>query len=113
MVNIDAVKFGELKIDGRIYYSDMVVWWDGKTEFRKKSHIFNTEEFKRIMKRKPGSVVIGTGLVDAVNVPDDVREIADKKKIKLFVDLSTNAIDIFNGLVKTRKRPVAVIHTTY
>lgn len=113
MVNIDAVKFGELKIDGKIYYSDMVVWWDGKIEFRKKSHIFGMEEFKRLLRRKPNSIVIGTGLVDIVNVPDDVREAAKNKKVKLFIDLSINAVDIFNGLVNTRKRPVAMIHTTY
>lgn len=113
MVNIDAVKFGEIRVDGRVYYSDMIVWWDGKTEYRRKSHMFDMEEFRNLLKRKPGALVIGTGLVDAVNVPDDVREAAKKKKIKLFIDLSTNAVDIFNGLVKTSKKPVAIIHTTY
>jgi hypothetical protein len=113
MVNIDAVKFGEIKVDDRIYYSDMIVWWDGKIEYRRKSHMFDIAEFKKLMKREPGAMVIGTGLVDTVNVPDDVREAAKKNKIKLFIDLSVNAVDIFNGLVKTNKKPVAVIHTTY
>ncbi|MCK4496953.1 MAG: hypothetical protein KAU24_02075 [Candidatus Aenigmarchaeota archaeon] len=112
MVNIDAVKFGELEIDGKIYYSDMTVWWDGKIEFRKKSHVFDMPEFKKVLKRKPDSIVIGTGLAGIVKVPDDVREIAKIKKIKIFVDTSSKAIDIFNGLAKIGKKAVAIIHTT-
>ncbi len=112
MVNIDGVKFGELEIDGKIYYSDMVVWWDGKIEFRKKSHIFGMPEFKKVLKRKPNAIVIGTGLAGIVKVSNDVKKIIKSKKIKLFVDVSSNAVDIFNGLVKTGKKAVAIIHTT-
>jgi len=112
MVNIDAVKFGELKIDGKIYYSDMIVWWDGKMEFRKKSHVFDMAEFKRVLRRKPKAIVIGTGIAGIVKVPEDVRKTSKRKKIKLFIDISGNAIDIFNGLAKTGKKAVAIIHTT-
>lgn len=112
MVNIDSVKFGELKIDGKIYYSDMTVWWDGKTEFRIKFHVFGMTEFRKLMKRKPDSIVIGTGIGGIVKVPDDVRKEAKKKKTMIFVDVSGNAIEIFNGLVKDSKKAVAVIHTT-
>ncbi len=112
MVNIDGVKFGELEIDGKIYYSDMIVWWDGKIEFRKKSHIFGMPEFKKVFKRKPNAIVIGTGLAGIVKVSNDVKKIIKNKKIKLFVDVSSNAVDIFNGLVKTGKKAVAIIHTT-
>jgi hypothetical protein len=112
MVNIDGVKFGELIVDGKIYYSDMIVWWDGDIEFRKKSHVFAMPEFKKVLRRKPNAIVIGTGIVGIVKVPDDVRKITKGKKIKLFIDVSSNAIDIFNGLVKTSKKAVAIIHTT-
>ena len=112
MVNIDAVKFGELVVDGKVYYSDMVVYWDGSLEFRKKSHIFGMQEFGTIMRKKPDSVVIGTGLVGVVKVAEGVMEEAEKKKVNIFVDVSHKAVDIFNGLVSTRKRAVAVIHTT-
>jgi hypothetical protein len=111
-VNIDGVKFGELKINKKIYYSDMIVWWDGKIEFREKSHMFDMKEFRKLMKRKPKDIVIGTGLTGSVKVPDDVIKEAKKKRVKLFIDKSVNAIDIFNGLLEDKKKVVGIIHTT-
>jgi hypothetical protein len=112
MVNIDSVRFGELEVDGKVYYSDMVVWWDGRVEFRIKSHVFGIEEFIRILETDPDSIVIGTGISGIVKVPEEVVKAARVSRIKLFVDVSGNAVDIFNGLVKTGKKAVAVIHTT-
>jgi hypothetical protein len=112
LVNIDAVKFGELVINGKVYYSDMIVFWDGKVRFRKKSHVFDMKEFRSLMRRKPDSMVVGTGLAGIVGVPDDVRKAAAASGVKLFIDVSANAVEIFNGLVKTGRKAVAVIHTT-
>jgi hypothetical protein len=112
MVNIDSTKFGEIVIDRKTYYSDMIVWWDGKKEFRDKSHVFDIDEFVNLLKREPDAIVIGTGQRGVVEVPDKVKELAERKGIQLFVDKSPNAVDIFNGLVKNNKKAVGVIHTT-
>ncbi len=53
MVKIDSTSFGEIVIDNKTYYSDMTVWWDGKTEYRDKSHVIDMSEFVKIMKRGP------------------------------------------------------------
>ena len=112
LIKIDAVKFGELKVNGKVYYSDMIVWWDGRMEFRQKSHIFEIKELNRILRRKPKAMVIGTGFTGIVVVSGDVHKKLKGKRIKLFVDTSENAIDIFNGLVRSGKKVVAIIHTT-
>ena len=59
MVVIDSAEFGELKIDGKIYYSDMIVWWTGEKEFRPKSKIFDMKEFRKMLEKKPEIIVVG------------------------------------------------------
>ena len=44
MVEIKFERFGELDVDGKIYYSDMIVWWDGEIEFVEKDHVFGMED---------------------------------------------------------------------
>ena len=112
MVRINSFKFGEVTVEGKTYYSDVVVFWDGKVMLRRKEHIFGMGEFLKILERKPTNIVIGTGVADMVRVAPEVVEVAKRKKVKLFVDKPENAVDIFNGLAKSRKKVVAVIHTT-
>ncbi len=112
MVKIDSTSFGEIVIDNKTYYSDMIVWWDGKTEYRDKSHVIDMSEFVKIMKRKPDTIVIGTGQTGVLKLLPEVEQVAEDKKVKIFVEKSPKAIEIFNGFVCSGKKVVAVIHTT-
>jgi hypothetical protein len=112
MVKINSTSFGEVKINGKTYYSDMTVWWDGKIEFREKSHVFDHNEFFRIARRKPEIIVIGTGQSGIVKVPDEVKQLAEEKKITIYEETSPKAIEIFNAFVSEKKRVVCVVHTT-
>ena len=112
MVSIEFVKFGEIMVDGKVYYSDMVVWWDGEKEFVTKSHILDMKIFSRLLRKNPDMIVVGTGQQGCVSVSDDVREVAREKGIKIFEETSAKAADIFNGMVATGKNVVAFIHTT-
>ncbi len=112
MVRIDSTSFGEVVVDGKTYYSDVTVWWDGKVEFRNKLHVFSMKEFTKIMEKGPESIVLGTGQHGVVKVPDEVTEAAEEKKIDLFIDTSPKAVQIFNSFVTEGKRVVAVIHST-
>jgi hypothetical protein len=112
MVVIDSARFGELKIDGKVYYSDMIVWWDGEREFMPKTHMFTMPLFARLLRRNPQMVVLGRGHQQSVKVAGDVRAKAKDKGIKLFEDSSDKAADIFNGLIAQKKKAVAYIHTT-
>jgi hypothetical protein len=112
MVRIDSTKFGEIVIDGKTYFSDMYVYWDGKKEVRGKEHVFGINELIKVMQRHVEAVVIGTGQEGIVKIAEEVKIKAEDKKIKIFVDKSPKAVDIFNGLVKDGKKAVAVIHTT-
>ncbi len=112
MVRIDSVKFGEIRINGKDYFSDMVVFWDGRLEYRPKSHIFSPDEFLAVARRKPDAVVVGTGTTGIVKVPEEVVMLAENRKIKLFIETTDKAVDVFNGLVADNKKAVAVMHVT-
>lgn len=112
MVKIQFVKFGEVMVDGKVYYSDMIVWWDGEKEFMPKTHFLDMKAFSHLLRKKPDMIVVGTGLQGAVRISEHVRERVRDKGIRLFEHTSDKAPDIFNGLVATGKRVVAYIHTT-
>ena len=112
MASIQFVKFGEVMVDGKVYYSDMIVWWDGEKEFVPKTHILGMQAFSRLLRKNPDMVVVGTGQQDCVRISDDVREKARDRGVMIFEETSAKAADIFNGLAATGKKVVAFIHTT-
>ena len=112
MVTLKFKRFGELVVDGKVYYSDMIVWWDGECEFVAKDHMLDMKVFSRLLRKKPVAVVIGTGEHGRVRISDHVRHVAGDRKVKLLEDTSEKAVEIFNGLAGTGKKVVAFIHTT-
>ena len=112
MVKVDAGKWGEVKIDGKSYFSDMYVYWDGRTEARKKGHLFDMDEFVKLLQKDPGIIVIGMGHNGIVKVPDEVLQMAENKKIELFMEKTPQAAEVFNAFVKEGKRVIAVLHST-
>lgn len=112
MIEINSVKFGEITIDKKIYYSDMIVWWDGKIEYREKSHEFGMDDFLSLLKSKPEIIVIGTGMSGVCRIPEEVEQTASDKGVEIFKELSPKAAEMFNAFVADRKRAVAVLHST-
>ncbi len=112
MVKIDSVKWGELKIDGKLYYSDMYVYWDGKAEMRKKSHLFDMDEFVKLLQKDPKIIVVGTGFNGVVKVPEEVSQMAEDKKVELFLETTPKAAEVFNAFAGEGKKVIAVLHST-
>jgi len=112
IARIDSIKFGEITINKKTYYSDVLIDVDGKVELMQKKHMVDIDDFIILSKKKPEFIVIGTGLQDMVRVSDKVIQIAEDSKIKLYVDPSPKAADVFNGLLAQGKKTAALIHTT-
>jgi hypothetical protein len=112
MAHIEGFKFGEISVDGKAYDSDMVVWWDSKVDYRVKSHEFSLDEFVSLLERKPEAIVVGTGEQENVKVPEEVMQLAEEKNIKLYIDPTAKAIEMFNGLIAQGKKAVLIAHVT-
>ena len=112
MVQIDSLKFGEIKIDGKDYYSDVVVWWDGKIEMVVKTHQFGMSELLNLLKKKPQVVILGTGVESCVEILEEVQMEMENRGLLFFVESSSNALEVFNAMVNEGKKAVAFIHVT-
>lgn len=111
-MTIEAVAYGEIVLQGKTYYSDVVVWWNGRKALLEKTHIIDLTLLERILKPKPEALVIGVGLEGSVRILPEVREQLKKRGIKLFMDKTRNAVDIYNGLLAQGKKAVAIMHVT-
>ncbi|MBL7206402.1 MAG: hypothetical protein ISS36_02270 [Candidatus Aenigmarchaeota archaeon] len=112
MVHIDNLKWGEITIDGKTYCSDMAIFWDGAIKYITKNHKLTIQEFMLLLPKKPEVLIVGIGINGAMSVDEDVKQVAEDKKIKIFEETSEKAVDIFNAMISDEKRAVAVIHTT-
>ena len=110
MVKIDKVEFGEVTIGGKIYYSDMIAWWDDKFEEIEKFHVFDERFFFRLMGRDPEIIIVASGISDFVKVEPEVPMIAHDKRVMFFEEEMEKSLEIFHSFVKEGRRAVIVVH---
>lgn len=111
---IEFYGFGKVVIDGEVYSSDVIVfpdrvkagWW------RKEGHRLHIEDLNEVVAEKPEVVVVGTGYVGLMKVPDEVRVFLEEQGIELVVERTKKACKIFNDLLKSGRKVVAVLHLT-
>ncbi len=113
---IESYDFGMIRIDGREYTSDVIVfrgkvldgWW------RKEGHQLRVEDLNDIFKVEPQLevLVIGTGYSDLMKVSHEVENMLRSKGIKLIVEPTKKASQIFNILSQAGRRAVAAFHLT-
>ena len=112
MVRIDAVKFGEITIDGKTYYNDVAVWWDGRVAMAAKSHEFDIMRLENLARDRPEVIVVGTGLQGMLKVMPEVKQVCADEKLRLYSDPTEKAVDFFNGLVLQGKKVAGFFHVT-
>lgn len=112
MVKIDSMKFGEITIDGKVYYSDVAIWWDGKVAMASKSHEFDIQRVSSLIGKKPEIIVVGTGMQGAVRILPEATQFCEDEKLKIYSDPTPKAIDVFNGLVLQGKKVAGFFHVT-
>ena len=110
-MKIDSTSFGEIVIDGRTYFSDVTIYWDGTIEHREKDMVIDMQEMSRILKKKIDIIVIGTGQEGTLELTDKVRDLLANMKIKVFELKSPDAIELFNSFMSQGRKAAAVIQT--
>ena len=112
MTLIESLEYGEIVLEGKTYYSDMIISWDGMKEMLAKTHCLTLDELKSVLKRKPEAIVIGVGLEGTVKIHPEISSLLKKRKISLFVDRTINAKEIYNAFHQVGKKVIAIIHVT-
>lgn len=110
---IESYEFGKIKIDGKTYTSDLLVFSDRVHEnwWRKEGHTLCLDDLRLVLKNKPEVLIVGSGYNGLMKVPKEVVEKIEKLGIKLIIRPTSEAVSIFNELVK-RKKAAAALHLT-
>ena len=112
-MNIESYSFGRMVIGGKTFQSDLIIypekiddsWW------RKEGHLLQLEDLTAILTAAPEVLIIGTGCMGFMKVPDKLKKELAKRDIELHIAKSARAVEIFNS-IHTTKKTVAAFHLT-
>jgi len=112
-MNIDSYSFGKMVIEGQSFDSDLIIypekvyasWW------RKVGHRVELEDLTAVLAANPEVLIIGTGYMGLMKVPEELRKELRKKNIELYIEDSRRAVEIFNS-INTKRTTIAAFHLT-
>ena len=110
---IDSYYFGKIKIDGKTYISDVILYPDKVREgwYRKQGHLLQKEDLKDVIEYKPETLIVGTGRFGLMKISDEVKKFVESKNIELITEKTKDACKTYNEL-KDKKKVVAALHLT-
>jgi len=111
---IDDYSFGRVKVDGKTYRSDVIIYpdrVDGGWR-RREGHSLRVDDISGIPDGTPEVLVIGTGKFGLMKVRDDVRKLLKSKGIELIEGRTDLACKVHNELVNSGRRVVTALHLT-
>ena len=113
MNTIDSYRFGQIVISGQKYSSDVIIFPDRVQGnwHRKKSHELSLEDITEVITEKPEVLIVGTGASGLMRVLPEAQQEIEARGIKLIVQPTSEAGDIYNQLSRFQ-RVVAALHLT-
>lgn len=109
---IESYDFGKIRIDGKEYTHDLIISSDGmESWWRKESHLVGIEDVKKIVEKKPKTVIFGTGYSGLMEVSKEAKEYLEKLGIEVIIEPTKKACDIHNKLSK-KQEVVVALHLT-
>lgn len=104
---------GSIQINGEKHTRDVIIlpdrvvagWW------RREGHSLWPEDLEEVFEAAPEVLVVGTGIVGRMEVPDYTRKQIEAAGIELIVQRTEAACRTYNSLRETR-RVAAALHLT-
>jgi hypothetical protein len=112
-MKIDAYEFGRMVYRDKTYTSDLIIFPDrvNPSWWRLKGHLLQIEDLNEILEEEPDILIIGTGAMGVMKVPEELEKRLKEKDIELHVERTGKAVEIFNSANKTKKT-IAAFHLT-
>jgi len=113
-MKIDSYNFGSIKIDGKEYRNDIIVFPDRVSPdwWRKEGHNLHIEDLKEILDYSPDVLIIGTGANGVMNVPEPTKNKLKESGIEVIEEKTTMAVNIFNQKIEKDTNAVGAFHLT-
>ncbi len=110
---IDSYRFGQIEIDGRCYYDDVIIfpdrvqagWW------REEGHALRRADLWEVVRAQPEVLIVGTGAYGAMRIPSETERYLREKGIRLIARRTEEACRLYNQMCGT-SRVVAALHLT-
>jgi len=113
-MRIDDYTFGKIRIDGRPYTADLILFPDRIEEdwWRKQGHYLQVADLSGLAGTTCDALVIGTGAHGAMRVAKEVETWLKGLAIRWEAHPTGKACERYNALVGEGKRVVAALHLT-
>lgn len=113
-MTIDAYAFGEIRIDGTPYRSDVIIWPDRVKcpWWRGQGHVLAADDLAEVLAAPPRLLVIGTGYYGRMAVPRETLAALQAQGVEVHVGRSSEAVEAFNRLARECADVVAAFHLT-
>lgn len=113
-MKIESYSFGLIKIDGREYRSDLIVypgrvddkWW------RREGHLLQLEDLKDVLVLKPEILIVGQGQPGLMKVDGKVEEHCHLNNVRLTILSTDQAVKEYNRLTGNSEKAIACLHLT-
>ncbi len=113
-MKIESYRFGSIKIDGKVYMRDVIIfpdkvlspWW------RKMGHNLSISDLNEVIEYNPDLLIIGTGAYGVMQVPDSTLESLRERDIKVKVLKTGEAVKNYNEGIEKGVNVVACLHLT-
>lgn len=112
-MEIDSYTFGKIVIAGKSFDSDLILYRDTvySNWWRMNGHVFQIEDIKKYLNKKPKTLIIGTGYSQMMKIDPEAKSYLKKAKIELVVESTSQAWKTFNSM-KDRENVMAAFHLT-
>ncbi|MFQ5957044.1 MAG: Mth938-like domain-containing protein [Candidatus Brocadiales bacterium] len=113
-MHIDSSGFGNIRIDGRDYSSDVIIYPDrvDSSWWRKEGHRLQHEDILDILQAAPQILIVGTGQDGRMKVDAQLKALLAQKGIELFAAITPEACRLHNDLLEGNKTVVTALHLT-
>lgn len=113
-MEVNSTGFGWISVDKVRYSHDIIIFTDGKIknryeDFQGDSHTLSQEEAEKIISGGACVFVVGSGQAGVLSVPEETKQFLKKKRIKLIVEKTPQAINTFNAIIVKK---CALFHIT-
>ena len=111
---VESYRFGKIQVQGKSYSSDLIIFPDSihSNWWRKKGHLLHLEDLEILKDTKIDLLVIGTGSIGRMKVPEEVINQLKQRGIDVLVCKSSEAVERYNNLAKTGNTTALAIHLT-
>ena len=113
-MHIDSSSFGNIRIDGCDYSSDVIIYPDrvNASWWRKDGHRLQEEDVGEILQAAPQILIVGTGQDDRMKVAHELKTLLEERGIEFHVAVTPEACRLHNDLAGGDKTVVTALHLT-